>query len=325
MERIFSDEEKIRRAIEISQRRNNNYQYNNINTVARGNVREKKDYKLFKKMILQIIICLLIYIIFYLISSTDYVFSADVIKNTNEILSYDINFKEIYNNFMLFIKPDPNTNRQLVENNFVNNTIQTEEQEIQNNFVENTLIIEDNNSVERENIAKDSAETKEETNIANNVVEENENKDEKIENLEKTQMELDAEDASKVCQFKKPLSGTITSEFGEREATIKGMTTDHKGIDIAANSGTSIKSAITGTVTVAEENSEYGKFIKIVNENVMTVYAHCKSLKVKVGDKIKIGQIIATVGSTGNSTGPHLHFEIRFKNRYINPRYLIEF
>ena len=82
---------------------------------------------------------------------------------------------------------------------------------------------------------------------------------------------------------------------------------------------------MTGTVTVAEENSEYGKFIKIENGEVMTVYAHCKSLKVKKGDKVKIGQTIATVGSTGHSTGPHLHFEIRLSGRYINPRYIIDF
>ena len=138
-------------------------------------------------------------------------------------------------------------------------------------------------------------------------------------------MELDAEKVLKLCKFQKPLSGTVTSEFGEREATIKGMTTDHKGIDIASKSGTNIKAAIAGTVSVAEENSEYGKFIKIVNGDVMTVYAHCKTLKVKVGDKIKLGQTIATVGSTGNSTGPHLHFEIRLENRYINPKYVIDF
>ena len=138
-------------------------------------------------------------------------------------------------------------------------------------------------------------------------------------------MEKDTETVLKLCKFQKPLSGTITSEFGGREATIKGMSTDHKGIDIAAKTGTNIKSAIAGTVSVAEENSEYGKFIKIINGDIMTVYAHCKTLKVKVGDKIKIGQTIATVGSTGNSTGPHLHFEIRFKNRYINPKNVIKF
>ena len=57
----------------------------------------------------------------------------------------------------------------------------------------------------------------------------------------------------------------------------------------------------------------------------MTVYAHCKKLKTEKGKNIKKGDVIATVGSTGNSTGPHLHFEIRLSDRYINPRYVIDF
>lgn len=310
MERIISDEEKLRRAIEISQRRNNNYR--TTTNTTRVNVSEKKDYKLFKKMILQIIICLLIYIIFYLITTTNYVFSAEVIKNANEILNYDINFEEIYNNLVQFITPKADENQKINANNIIpeNVVIPSNEQ-----IVENTSI-KDNNLVESENVIINE-ETQNKT--------EEQNIETKEEEVAKTQMELDAEAVAKICDFQCPLNGTITSEFGEREATIKGMTTDHKGIDIAANSGTSIKAAMSGIVSVAEENSEYGKFIKIVNGDVMTVYAHCKKLKVKVGDKIKIGQTIATVGSTGNSTGPHLHFEIRLSNRYINPRLLIEF
>ena len=83
MDRIFSDEEKVRRAIEISQRRNQNYYTKNA---TRVNVNNKKNYKLFKKMILQIIICLLIYIIFHLISTTNYTFSSEVLRNTNNIV-----------------------------------------------------------------------------------------------------------------------------------------------------------------------------------------------------------------------------------------------
>ncbi len=338
MERIISDEEKLRKAIEISQRRNNNNYYYKEGT-TKINTNDKKDYKLFKKMILQIIICLLIYIIFYLISSTNYVFSADVIKNTKEILNYDIDFTKIYSNVMSFINSNNNFT-QTEENNVnlnENNTIKNNNEIVQNN-TEN-VSAENNNSVENENVVEENNNS---TKI-NNAEEQNEDKDkkenkdetekndeentdtQKEETASKTQMEKDAEAAKKVCKFSLPLSGTITSEFGAREATIKGMTTDHKGIDIAANSGTNIKSAMAGTVKVAEENSEYGKFIKIVNGDVMTVYAHCQKLKVKVGDKIKAGQTIATVGSTGNSTGPHLHFEIRFENRYINPKLLIEF
>lgn len=291
MERAISDEEKIRRAIEISQRRNQNYY---TRSTARVNVNNKKDYKLFKRMILQIIICLLIYLIFYLISTTNYVFSDKVIETTNTILNYDINFQEMLNNI-----------QNIIENKADNN------QEVKNMM--NTNIINNNVIATVENVVQ-----------ANNVVDNSEeNKEDSYK--EKTAMELDAEKVKKICEFQKPLEGVITSEFGEREVTSKVMTADHKGIDIAAESGTNIKAAISGVVSVAEENSEYGKFIKITNGDVMTVYAHCKKLKVKKGDKIKIGQVIATVGSTGNSTGPHLHFEIRLSNRYINPKYIINF
>ncbi len=312
MERILSDEEKIRRAIEISQRRNNN---NYKTNATRVNVNEKKDYKLFKKMIIQIIICLLIYTVFYLISTTNYVFSADIIKNTSEILNHDINFGELYNNFMLFISSPIDSNQAIEKNNIVQNILE-------NSAVQNTVIIE-NNSIQTENVIKEDNENKENETSDNKNLEDVE--EQKVEETAKTQMELDVEKLSQLCQFQKPLNGTITSEFGDREAIIDGMTTDHKGIDIAANLGTYIKAAMEGTVKVAEENKEYGKFIKIVNGDVMTVYAHCQKLKVKVGDKIKIGQTIATVGSTGTSTGPHLHLEIRYKNRYINPKLVIQF
>ena len=103
------------------------------------------------------------------------------------------------------------------------------------------------------------------------------------------------------------------------------MTKDHKGIDIAATQGTEIKSAIDGQVIEADSNSQYGNFIKIKKDDMITVYAHCEKLKVSKDDNIKKGDVIATVGSTGNSTGPHLHFEIRLSNRYIDPRFIIEF
>ena len=315
MERIFSDEEKLRRAIEISQRRNGYYN-SNISAARVNVVNNKKDYKLFKKMILQIIICLLIYIIFHLINTTNYAFSEDVIKSTNNILNYDINLKQLYKdckNFFITSFNNNINNESIIENQILNNTVS----ENTYNNLENSVVT---NKIEDNLVTNSKVENNKEDSKESN----NEDKEE-ISSTKKTTMELDAEKVLKLCKFKKPLSGTITSEFGEREATIKGMTTDHKGIDIAANSGTNIKAAIEGMVSVAGENSGYGKFIKILNGDVMTVYAHCKTLKVKSGEKIKLGQTIATVGSTGNSTGPHLHFEIRLENRYINPRLVIEF
>lgn len=285
MERIMSDEEKIRRAIEISQRRNNNSYKSSMETVK---VNEKKDYKLFKKMLIQILICLLIYIIFYIITTNNYVLSADIIKTTNDVLNYDINFNKIYSDIKAFGNIN-NSSNEILDTNLV----------IEGNCNKNVV----NTIEESEQEGEDNKEVEKNENTQNIIVNEDDNKEseeevvekEEKDNVAKTQMELDVERIKKICNLKSPLKGKITSEFGQREATIDGMTTDHKGIDIAANKGTSIKAAMEGTVKVAEENSEYGKFIKIVNKDVMTVYAHCQKLKVKVGDKVKIGQTIATV------------------------------
>lgn len=283
MERIMSDEEKIRRAIEISQRRNNGGYKKEANRV---NVNNKKDYRLFKRMILQIVICLVIYSIFYLITSNNYVFSEQVVKSTNEILNYDINFQEMYGNIMNLINSgnnkelneivEANTNNVVLESN---NLMGVNKNEVVNDNQKNTINnIENNVSI---NTVKEQSNKEEEK-------KEDDEQNEKETSKKKTQMELDADTVKKMCKFIKPLSGKITSEFGEREVIADGMTSNHKGIDIAANKGTNIKAAIAGTVKVAEKNSEYGKFIKIVNGDVMTVYAHCNSLKVKVGDKIKM-------------------------------------
>lgn len=292
MERVISDEEKIRRAIEISQRRNQNYY---INDTARVNLNNKKDYKLFKRMILQIIICLLIYLIFYLVSTTNYVFSDQIIKTTNSILNYDINLEKIYKDCQQFLTTMLNNSENKVINDNFN-------QMQENNNLSESNIVEENKKDEK----KEEVNTKEV-------------------GKQKTQMEQDAETVKTICKFQKPLSGTITSGFGEREVTSKVMSADHKGIDIATKIGTSIKAAMDGTVSIASKNNDYGNFIKIINKDVMTVYAHCEKLKVKEGDKVKMGDTIATVGSTGNSTGPHLHFEIRLSDRYINPELIIKF
>lgn len=288
LERTLSDEEKIRKAIEISQRRNNNRRAS-YQEVSIPSSNSKKEYKLFKRMIMQVMICALIYLIFYLITTTNYVFSEDVINKTNSILNYDIEFYNIYkqgiNKIKGFVSEFNSKNGGNVEANEIKS--------------------EDNNEIkEREN-----AETKNNETLVSSI----------------SQMEKDAEDVKKICNFQKPLSGKITSEFGEREVISSVMTADHKGIDIAANSGTDIQAAISGQVVEADSNSEYGKFIKIKNEDVLTVYAHCSKLKVKKGDSIEKGDVIAEVGSTGKSTGPHLHFEIRLSDRYINPRLVIQF
>ena len=115
-----------------------------------------------------------------------------------------------------------------------------------------------------------------------------------------------------------PVSGTITSRFGVVSSIRSGA---HTGTDIAAPTGTPIKAVAAGTVTFAEKSGPYGNLIKITHENgVETWYGHCSKLYATVGQKVDAGDIIAAVGSTGNSTGPHLHLEIRIDGTAINPQ-----
>lgn len=107
------------------------------------------------------------------------------------------------------------------------------------------------------------------------------------------------------------VDGTITSRFGTRKDPISGEIKTHGGTDIAAATGTSILAAADGTVISATWHNSYGYYVKIKhNDTYSTLYAHCSALLVSAGQKVKQGQVIAQVGSTGYSTGPHLHFEV---------------
>ena len=116
----------------------------------------------------------------------------------------------------------------------------------------------------------------------------------------------------------KPVSGTITSRFGAVES-IRDHT--HMGMDIAAPNGTTIKAAADGEITYAGWMGGYGNLVIISHGNgVQTYYGHCSALYVSVGDKVSAGDKIAAVGSTGYSTGNHLHFEIRKNGSQVNPQ-----
>ncbi len=125
--------------------------------------------------------------------------------------------------------------------------------------------------------------------------------------------------------FIKPIEGVVTSGFGARESVYQNVTGNHTGVDIGANSGTQILASMSGVVTQVSREGDYGNHIRITKDNVTTLYAHCQDILVAEGQEIMQGQVIATVGSTGNSTGPHLHFEIRIDDVPINPAEKINF
>lgn len=117
-----------------------------------------------------------------------------------------------------------------------------------------------------------------------------------------------------------PVIGTITSEFGVRNSSNPIVSSYHSGLDIAANTGTQILAALDGEVLEAATDTYYGNYLKIQKDDLIMIYAHCSKLLVKAGDQVKKGELIAYVGNTGNSTGPHLHFELRYQNRLVDPR-----
>lgn len=132
-----------------------------------------------------------------------------------------------------------------------------------------------------------------------------------------------AESNNTLCR---PVSGaTVTSEYGERVNPITDEDEIHKGMDLAVASGTDIYAAAAGEVELARYSSTYGNYI-IINHGgkLKTLYAHCSKLSVSAGDRVEKGQVIAKVGSTGRSTGPHLHFEVILDGENINPNWVVK-
>ena len=126
--------------------------------------------------------------------------------------------------------------------------------------------------------------------------------------------------------FVMPISGSLTSSYGYRTDPFTGETAVHNGLDIAATKGSEIKAALDGTVIFAANTTgDYGNYIILDHGGFQTLYGHCETLCVKKGQKVSAGDVIATCGSTGRSTGPHLHFEIRIGDKKIDPTpFLIE-
>lgn len=120
------------------------------------------------------------------------------------------------------------------------------------------------------------------------------------------------------CLFLWPVQGRISSDFGYR--FIFGENNFHRGVDIATSYGTAISAAMDGTVVFSGEKGSYGNLVILSHSNgFYTYYGHCSQLLVSVGQQVSQGDVIAAVGSTGRSTGPHCHFEVRYQGSPIDP------
>lgn len=309
MDKVMTVEERIRRAEEIYERRKRKENLTEKQKISdkleEKNIERKKDIRLLKKIIIQLIACLIIYFIFYIIQNNEYIFSREFLNKANEILSHDMNFVEIFDN----IKNNTMT--------IINNNINKNESNNQNQDAIGGAEIKSNQEESQE---IDKEEKRE--NNSQELQKEGNNEEQLLQVL--TQEEKDIQNVKNTSTFIKPIEGKITSSFGRREEATGRVPKNHTGTDIAANIGTKIKSATDGEVVLASEEGDYGKHLKIQIGELSIIYAHCNVLYVKQGEKVTQGQEIAEVGSTGNSTGPHLHFEIRISERLVNPQNILE-
>lgn len=122
-----------------------------------------------------------------------------------------------------------------------------------------------------------------------------------------------------------PVSGRITSTFGYRKAPTAGASSYHKGVDIAVNTGTNVLACKEGKVVTAAYSSSAGNYVAIYHGGgIYSYYMHCSQLRTSVGKHVEKGQVIAKSGSTGISTGPHLHFAMYKSGNYVNPMYYVK-
>lgn len=327
MEKIISPEERIKRAEEIYYRRRQNSNVRMPSSqVTQG--RERPRLELYKKMALQILICILIYLIFSLIKDANYLFSENIMNKTKDFLSQDINFTAISEQVSKFWQENQDkfnflTESKKNENEEENKEQQNAQNEEQNDQSTNQENKNDNTETENKEVTNQAQANNQVAGIGGTKTNEETVATSSTSSSKKTQMELDAEYIKANFELTLPAKAPITSHYGKRKAT-KIISANHIGIDIGVVVGTSIVAAMDGKVSVVSTQGDYGTHVKIVNKDVTTVYAHCSKILVKEGATVKKGQKIALSGNTGNTTGPHLHFEIRRDERTIDPELVLD-
>ena len=357
MERAMSVEERIRRAEDIYNRRNginNSGIWNSSNSFNAQKTKNKKQKRTAKRLFMQIFVCLLIYIIFYTVTNRNYIFSEEFRNSVDTFFNEKMNISGLYakaKDYILSLFDDEyNTSENKeIENNQSENKSTKDNAEAtddveKNSETENNEINSQANSETENNESRteenqknqEQGEQSKEENIggAEEKTENAQNVDEKKEEsisqtneekfTEQQLMEKDAKEIKKKISFIAPIKGRISSTFGWRNPTTSTVPKYHTGVDIATVEGTKIKSATDGKVIMASSAGDYGNHYQIQTQDVIIIYAHCKKLYLKEGDMVKQGQEIAEVGSTGNSTGPHLHFEVRKKGRKIDPQLILD-
>lgn len=295
MERIISEEDRIRRAEEVASRRRNRIPAESIN------VPTNNKPSLMKKLFCQVLSSICIFGILYFLSQNN----SQAMELIKPVLSEDTDFNQIYTRLDGFIKNIGNEMRNVeaIEGNEVENNSVTD---VQNNLANNIQLESNVTTVSSVQDVQSSEEAMG-------------GGDESID----SETDQDVIYIKKNGSFIKPISGRITSGYGPRTPT-DIVSANHAGVDIGANTGADIVASMEGKVEVVSSQGDYGNHLKITNGEISTLYAHCSKIVVNEGDSIKQGQKIAEVGSTGRATGPHLHFEIRRNNKTVDPLKIVE-
>jgi murein DD-endopeptidase MepM/ murein hydrolase activator NlpD len=138
--------------------------------------------------------------------------------------------------------------------------------------------------------------------------------------FDKAMKSLEEIEDKKPDNFINPVDGSVNSKFGPREKPTPGASSNHKGVDLKASQGQSVKASADGVVSFAGEQRGYGNIVIIDhNGDIQTAYAHLSSIKLNKYDDVKQGDIIGNAGQTGTATGPHLHFEVRSNGTQVDP------
>ena len=283
MEKVLSNDDKVRRAEEIYYRRKKG-----ISTPRFSKIEGEKKTYLGSKILLQILVIINLSVIIMSIQNKDYIFTEKFLK---DIQNYNINLTQNI--------------KQLIG-------IDIEEVNEEKN----------NENIQMEVPAEIDMQGTSESVVTENIVPNDEGESSSL-----NEMEEDINKIKETVAIQKPIQeGTITSRFGARQSSYKNVEGYHTGIDIGA---VKRNAYLCGNIRKSKFSIKWteiiGKHLKIEKDGVETLYAHCSKILVKENEFVEIGQEIAKVGSTGNSTGPHLHFEIRYLGKYIDPSKILEF
>ena len=293
-----------------------------------------KEKVLFKICLQSItVIALLIFVLAIKVLKIDIVLKADITKKIANYYQESYSANEIINSAKsllkysyLAVKPVmPNKIEEkahelyklLITNKKVPTVKENNKNKIQEKNSSEVKIYEESGADNKENAVKESV------GVSADITESKEKIVAVSSSINSQSSTIDKIKATKI-KFVKPVSGVITSHYGAREVIFEGIDSYHTGTDIAANTGTKVVSSIAGKVTRASYNKYNGNFVEVTSGDIKTIYCHMSKLSVKVGASVKAGSKIGEVGSTGLSTGPHLHFEIVYKGTKVDPEMILD-